>query len=76
MLNITIGKALPDRVFRQIALGDCSPEVAKRFVVNHLDADAEDGGGREAKPKPSEMREDLIEVCWTSRLDEESIIGY
>lgn len=59
----SLSKALPDRVFRQIALGDCSPEVAKRFVINHLDADADEGGGPEKKPKPSEMREDLAEVC-------------
>ena len=59
----SLSKALPDRVFRQIALGDCSPEVAKRFVINHLDADADEGGGPEKGPKPSEMREDLVEVC-------------
>lgn len=34
----SLSKALPDRVFRQISLGDCSSEVAKRFVINHLDA--------------------------------------
>ena len=59
----SLSKALPDRVFRQIALGDCSPEVAKRFVINHLDADSDEGGGPEKKPKPSEMREDLAQVC-------------
>ena len=58
----SLSKALPDRVFRQIALGDCSPEVAKRFVINHLDADADEGGGPEKKPKPSEMRQDLAEL--------------
>ncbi|KAL2054471.1 hypothetical protein ABVK25_005219 [Lepraria finkii] len=58
----SLSKALPDCVFRQIALGDCSPEVAKRFVINHLDADADEGGGPEKKPKPSEMREDLAEL--------------
>lgn len=59
-----LSKALPARVFRQIALGDCSPEVAKRYVINHLDADADadDGDGRDKKPKPSEMRDDLAEV--------------
>ncbi len=64
----SLSKALPDRVFRLIALGDCSPEVSKRFVINHLDADADDGGGPEKKPKPSEMREDLAEVCLPSRV--------
>ena len=58
----SLSKALPDRVFHQIALGDCSPEVAKRFVINHLDADADVGNGLEKKPRPSEMREDLEEV--------------
>lgn len=58
----SLSKALPDRVFRQIALGDCSPEVAKRFVINHLDADADDGDGPRKKLKPSETREDLAEV--------------
>ncbi|CAD6581210.1 MAG: mitochondrial escape protein 2 [Alectoria sarmentosa] len=58
----SLSKALPDRVFRQIALGDCSPEVAKRFVINHLDADADEGGGPEKKQKPSELREDLAEL--------------
>lgn len=58
----SLSKALPDRVFRQIALGDCSPEVAKRFVTNHLDADADYGDGPRKKLKPSETREDLAEV--------------
>ena len=58
----SLSKALPDRVFHQIALGDCSPEVAKRFVISHLDADADEGASPEKKPKPSEMRQDLGEV--------------
>ena len=58
----SLSKALPDRVFRQIALGDTSPEVAKRFVVNHLDADADDGGDSDMKLRPSQRREDLDEL--------------
>ena len=58
----SLSKALPDRVFRQVALGDCSQEVAKRFIINHLDADADEGGGPEKRPKPSEIREDLAEL--------------
>lgn len=63
-----LGKALPDRVFRQISLGDCSPEVAKRFVINHIDfvdsdeqddkCEDEDG----SKPKASQRRNDLGEL--------------
>jgi len=67
-----LSKALPDRVFRQISLGDCSPEVAKRYVINHLDFDArpvksEDGDDTKLLT-PSQKREDL------SELDE--VIGY
>ena len=54
----SLSKALPDRVFRLIALGDTSPEVAKRFVINHLDADHED----DQQPRPSEKRQDLGEL--------------
>lgn len=58
----SLSKALPDRVFRQIQLGDCSPEVAKRVVLNHLDADVEDSGGTDKKLPPSQRREDLREL--------------
>lgn len=57
-----LGKALPDRVLRQISLGDCSPEVARRFVINHLDADAADDPGNEGKALPSQHRKDLGEL--------------
>lgn len=57
-----LSKALPDRVFRQISLGDCSSEVAKRFVINHLDADAADDPGNEGKALPSQYRKDLAEL--------------
>lgn len=57
----SLSKALPDRVFRQISLGDCSPEVAKRFVVNHLNADAEEDSDGE-KSLPSQTRGDLDEL--------------
>ncbi|KAL8695821.1 MAG: hypothetical protein Q9224_003136, partial [Gallowayella concinna] len=59
----SLSKALPDRVFRQVSLGDCSPEVAKRFVVNHLNADADEGSkGAEKASLPSETRKDLNEL--------------
>ena len=38
----SLSKALPNRMFRHLSLGDCSPEAAKRFVISHLDADAAD----------------------------------
>ncbi|KAI1869069.1 uncharacterized protein JN550_006056 [Neoarthrinium moseri] len=37
----SLSKSLPDRVFRQVALGDLSPDVAKRFVISHLEGDDE-----------------------------------
>jgi hypothetical protein len=33
----SLSKSLPDRVFRQLALGDLSPSVAKKYVLSHLD---------------------------------------
>jgi len=66
----SLSKALPDRVFRQISLSDCSPDVAKRFVITHLDSDVDDDvviaddGSVKPKPKspPSETRKDLGEL--------------
>ncbi|KAH7046661.1 RNA12 protein-domain-containing protein [Macrophomina phaseolina] len=64
----SLSKALPDRVFRLISLSDCSPEVAKRFVISHLDADDDedkahkDKHGEEKKLTPSQRRKDLAEL--------------
>ncbi|MCJ1323199.1 mitochondrial escape protein 2 [Xylographa vitiligo] len=62
----SLSKALPDRVFRQITLGDCSPAVAKRFVLNHLDADASepdpDAPTAPTALPPSRRRADLAEL--------------
>ncbi|KAL9064420.1 MAG: hypothetical protein Q9157_007839, partial [Trypethelium eluteriae] len=61
----SLSKALPDRVFRQISLSDCSPEVAKRFVITHLDSgvDVEDSDGEGGKKlTPSQRRKDLVEL--------------
>lgn len=61
----SLSKALPDRVFRQISLSDCSPEVAKKFVITQLDADNEDDSktkGDQQKPTPSQSRTDLAEL--------------
>ncbi|KAL8948116.1 MAG: hypothetical protein Q9183_007718, partial [Haloplaca sp. 2 TL-2023] len=59
----SLSKALPNRVFRQISLGDCSPEVAKRFVINQLDADADgDQEGGTKKRLPSQTRKDLDQL--------------
>lgn len=58
----SLSKALPDRVFRQISLGDCSPQVSKRFVMNHLEADGEENVGGDVKLTASQKREDLTEL--------------
>lgn len=52
----SLSKALPDRVFHQIPLSDCSPHVAKKFVLRHLDADIDDSEA------PSTTRADLAEL--------------
>lgn len=62
----SLAKALPDRVFRQVTLGDCTPEVAKKMVIRHLDADADDESKEhdsgDEKLTPSQMRSDLDEL--------------
>ena len=69
----SLSKALPDRVFRQLSLGDCSPEVAKRYVLRHLDADVQEGkgkgkdGSKDSKDEnelasPSHTRDDLRQL--------------
>jgi hypothetical protein len=58
----SLSKALPDRVFRQISLGDCSPEVAKRFVINHLEADSDDKIAADAKLTASQQKTDVGEL--------------
>jgi hypothetical protein len=60
-----LSKALPDRVFRQITLGDTTPAVAKKMVIRTLDADDpvpsdEDEG--EKHLTPSQRRTDLDEL--------------
>ncbi|PLB38627.1 putative RNA12 protein [Aspergillus candidus] len=40
-----LGRALPNAVFKTIALGDCSLDVARRFVFNHLADAAAPGEG-------------------------------
>ncbi len=35
----SLSKSLPDRVFHQLALGDLSPHIAKKFVLSNLDAE-------------------------------------
>lgn len=59
----SLAKALPDRVFRQISLGDCSPEVAKKVVVRRLEAGA-DAATEDGEPKLSakQLRDDLDEL--------------
>ena len=58
----SLSKALPDRVFRQISLSDCSPEVAKKFVINHLEADLEEEHDKDAKNSSLQQTADLAEL--------------
>ena len=46
-------KAMPDRVFRQIALGDLSPEVAMNYVLSHLAEQDQDEDVEEELPAPA-----------------------
>ncbi|TGO56225.1 hypothetical protein BOTNAR_0228g00130 [Botryotinia narcissicola] len=58
----SLSKALPDRVFRQIALGDITPQVAKKFVISHLENDPENPKDNTEKLSESQRREDLSEL--------------
>lgn len=60
----SLSKALPDRVFRQITLSDCTLEVAKKFVIQHLDTDHEEGttAFNDQKTTASHLRTDLDEL--------------
>ncbi|KAI8961115.1 RNA12 protein-domain-containing protein [Daldinia sp. FL1419] len=51
----SLSKALPDRVFRQAALGDLSPDVAKRFILSHITNEEQQA---EEKEKPSDSTEE------------------
>jgi hypothetical protein len=58
----SLSKALPDRVFRQIALGDITPAVAKKFVITHLESEQTDAAGNEVKLTASQRYRDLDEL--------------
>ncbi|RMZ78244.1 hypothetical protein DV737_g3970, partial [Chaetothyriales sp. CBS 132003] len=59
----SLSKALPDRIFRQITLGDCTPEVAKKLVVRQLDATNDQEPAEGEKTLTSrQMRADLDEL--------------
>ncbi|OAA67152.1 mitochondrial escape protein [Niveomyces insectorum RCEF 264] len=49
-------KALPDRVFRQIALGDLAPKVAMNYVLSHL-AEKDDETDEERQEQKLEQQE-------------------
>ncbi|CAG8906920.1 unnamed protein product [Penicillium egyptiacum] len=51
-----LSKALPNQVFRTIALGDCSLEVGRRFVLSHLDAEAGDGDDEQNAKRKETLR--------------------
>ncbi|KAK3372900.1 RNA12 protein-domain-containing protein [Lasiosphaeria ovina] len=64
----SLSKALPDRVFHQVTLGDLSPVVAKQFVISQLASQdgLADTEGEDATPSPviteKQRREDLREL--------------
>lgn len=61
-------KSLPDRVFRTIALGDLSPDVAKKYVLGHLsqtktkDEHANGNGDEKQQANQLESPQDLQEL--------------
>lgn len=59
-----LSKALPNQVFRTIGLGDCTLEVGRRFVLNHLEYAFADGE-KESKPENKEAVHGLDECIKT-----------
>lgn len=63
----SLSKSLPDRVFRTVALGDLSPDVAKKFVMSHFvqpkSSDVRrEGGDENAEDSQPEHKQDLREL--------------
>lgn len=59
-----LSKVMPDRVFRQLALGDLSTAVAKKFIASRLEEDDNDG-----KSKGDDMEKRVIPQADLSELD-------
>lgn len=60
-----LAKALPDRIFRTVSLGDLAPEVAKKFVLGRLRdqlADEKMRAEDDNTEKPGSRRPDLAEL--------------
>ncbi|KAJ6032465.1 Mitochondrial escape protein 2 [Penicillium herquei] len=60
-----LSKALPNQVFRTIGLGDCSLEVGRRFVLNHLEeaTDAVEEVAREKNSEDTTQGIDGLDAC-------------
>lgn len=59
----SLSKALPNQVFRQISLTDCSPEVGKQFVLNHLEANSTTEPGEVDVPNSGRTDLGELESC-------------
>ncbi|EFX05931.1 mitochondrial escape protein [Grosmannia clavigera kw1407] len=73
-------KALPDRVFRQMALGDLSPAVAKKYVLSHLAVKEDDGensssSSEERKTAIEAVQEESVAVTTTTTTKTDSPLG-
>ncbi|KAK3990502.1 RNA12 protein-domain-containing protein [Cladorrhinum sp. PSN332] len=68
-----LSKALPDRVFNQVTLGDLSPDVAKHFVVSQLDngkSDDDDDHNHKEGQSPLPIKTDKQKRKDLEELDE------
>ncbi|KAL2265141.1 hypothetical protein VTJ83DRAFT_6241 [Remersonia thermophila] len=64
-------RALPDRLFNQVTLGDLSPEVAKQFVLSQLEADnSKEAKAKHKKTAPPPPVSEKQPRCDLSELDE------
>ncbi|KAK4937235.1 mitochondrial escape protein 2 [Elasticomyces elasticus] len=58
----SLSKALPDRVFRQITLSDCTPDVAKKLVLQHLKSEPNEPAEGQEKVSPVQMQNNIDEL--------------
>ncbi|KAJ5984364.1 hypothetical protein N7481_006463 [Penicillium waksmanii] len=59
-----LSKALPNQVYRTVSLGDCSPEVGRRFVLSHLNTEGSDDKNEEKAERVNNLAglDDCIRV--------------
>ncbi|KAI0190345.1 escape protein-like protein 2 [Astrocystis sublimbata] len=64
-----LSKSLPDRVFRHVALGDLSPDVAKWFILGHVNAGTENTEKEDSTSDDEAKGKELVTTTKVSDLE-------